>query len=464
MDTQFKNKNILINEGFKMNKVHPEIMKTLISKREEYSTFDITTRISGQIINPILHDVVRVERKIKGKTYIACILVNTSEYTVRPSQLVNNEVLAPANLVDETAVSKLKEVFGEKILVPIYSTLEELSTSIDCAYNTIGVHASGGMELTNLQRGNIQTTIKFNPVSNILDVSLANGNGEVITGNIRGKELRFKAHLNNIRTYNKSGAVMSLQLVIKDDYESNLSTIGDLFYAITTKFGDLRNIAARSKTDYGYLLPLLNKQFPAEKILGDLPAINALFTSTIVSIDLKAFSTNASIKKILTLAFSGRDVYRNILIKKLHAAFGFPANYPKEDIFLIGQIQPWGKLDNGKPIEELSLAEVAKETSDEAVISAFLSGNFKNSMEFLKLYNEFARVEGSLLRITFTSKFIRTLNETFRNNGYLNTERLVTHQTREQFAGVDISKADNLDYQTTGSTGGGSTSGNFIMT
>jgi hypothetical protein len=384
------------------------------------------------------------------------------------------EVLAPANNIDALAINAIKNRLAnpeskltQVILVPIYTKLANLEKNIVVAYDTIiSVAANRLMELTSIKKGLIGTKLTFDPSTNIISVTSFNKSAAdtAMTANNRGSNLAFNAHVNHVLVKTKEGDKLFKQIVIKDDENNGAKTIADLFFLLTTKFGDTDQLNGRSKIDFGHLLPLFGQK--RTTMIGKGAQIAQMFAGTLVSMDFKAFTTNSNIKKIVTTAVEKGGQHVDVLVKALNASIGFPADFPTNEVFLLGEVKTWGTMvseaGETKPIENLTLAEVYKTGIDEAVIADFKGGSFQSSAKFLSQFNPSCEIEGSLLRITFTSKFVQTLSECFAANGYVREQVFNPNESAiNPYLGVDIMSGNLDSFQTASRTTTGQTG--FIM-
>lgn len=467
--------NNVAEYGYASEMVDDKIITAMEAKAKRMKSTNLQLTATARVLNPIKHDCVVIEKEVpktdasgitKLITYVAVILVNQSYGTIQPKDVLtkDNEVLAPFNLVDATAIKTIKDHYSgtnKVILLPIVSKLENLEYNMVVAYDSIISFSSNNIfKLTALHPGTISTNTTFNPKENIIDVSLFNKQEDVITGNTRGNSLSFQAHLNHIH----QGDKLYKQIVICDNELNGCKTVADLFYTLTTQFGDVDQLNARSRTNYGSLLPLVG--YKKADLVGRGNNIAQMFHGTIISIDLKAYTTNAIIKRLITSAAVKGGQYSQTLINNLNAEFGFPIEYPLDEIFLIGEVKVWGQLVTSsnvqKPIEQLTLAEVYERVDSEAVINDFKSISFQGQASFLNVFNPFAQIDGTLLRLTFTSKFIATLVQSFENKGYIRESINNSVEHINAFKGVDISAGDVTAYQTSASSNL-SSSGGYIM-
>jgi hypothetical protein len=305
----------------------------------------------------------------------------------------------------------------------------------DWTVSLVSKDTSGTMTSLNLQHTEQQITRVAGYIDAIPEEVTINENG--LVNNV----IRF--HPNIIVTSNSS-MNPTVGFTLTGLLSANLMVKPSMWLGALRPMGKVNvgalNLIAKIDKGVGERIDLSNKKYSADEVWEVIRQMFSL--QPVLSMDIEAYGPQSYYTSVFSLAAnpSFDDTQKRAAQHIINTASqltsgNFPADFPINEIFVdTGVTVPLGSYTNNHgthDVRDIDLAYLANKTDDPAILNSWAISNvsdrisgvnpFKTKVEIINKIVPNAEITGKATRVTFTNKFITTLELAARQAGLIAT-------------------------------------------
>ena len=371
--------------------------------------------------------------KFENFSHMLATIAYNACYT--ETALESNQI---ADLNLKVAMNELKNKrleFDSTVTKTTVASRNEIDAPIraDWTVSLVSKDTSGMMTSLNLQHTEQQITRVAGYIDAIPEEVVINDNG--VARNV----IRFRP---NIIVTSNSSMNPTIGFTLTGLLSANLMVKPSMWLGALRPMGKANvgalNLIAKIDGGVGERIDLSNKKYSADEVWEVIRQMFSL--QPVLSMDIEAYGPQSYYSSVFSVAASSAfsDLQKRAAQHIINTASqltdgNFPANFPVNEIFVdTGVTVPLGSYTNSHgehDIRDIDLTYLANKTDDPAVLNSWAISNlsdrisgvnpFKTKVEIINRIVPNAEITGKATRVTFTNKFISTLEAAARQAGFI---------------------------------------------